>query len=748
MSQPTRRHIFPCVKLLHHRAGHTPFLLVVLVSLTPILPTASAQPNLRDLRNLGISGQISAIEEPWLVVRRYEDNDGVDLNGDGDRQDYVIHVYDLRSDQPPVNVGLHGRVVVIDPPLLVLRVSEFSQGGTDFTGDGDTNDEVVFYYNLEDGAISMATGAAPVVRTWGKLLVILSHESQAIGDLNGDGDHEDRNVLHVERVGGRFPLSLGIVANGLRGSEQLLAFGVSEKDQGLTDLNGDGDLDDKILHVFDVRDRQIVNLGFVTGAGGGITCPGSVEVAGPVLYIPTHEGLDGEDFNGDGDRDDNVPFVYDARTDSLTNLGLSTVSCNSPRRQVIGELVCFAVSEFDQGFTDLNGDGDIFDEVIHTYDASTGELINLGLAGQAGGEGELFVIEVDELGQGLTDLNGDGDFLDYVQHILDPETGEVTNLRLAAKLDYPGFERTHGVGRRFVFRVDEQDQGFTDLNANGIVHSEDDTLFVYDGETGRVVNLGIVDRSQEHQWPIFQVVEGRQSADLNRDGDRNDLVYHLYDDRSGILVNLGLHRGEMHRFRSSENVIGFCFYERVLNQDLNGDGDTEDDVIHISLTDGPYGKGTVNRGQGPITDVLRINGLTGTVTVPPRSPVEVSLDAAPLGPAGRYILWGWAGISVRETDLQVNGISLGHTVNPTAAAPLQRPRPFLCFTSPGIPPLPCRGTVISMEGPPSAPFRLRRPAGAPETITLTLQAAIEDLGAANPVGWSVTNAVTLQVRGR
>lgn len=581
------------------RAFLVPLLLIGLSASPDLLSSASATPNLRNLRNLGISGDLSIIEEPWLVIQRDESNDGVDFNGDGDLGDNVLYLYDLRTDQGH-NLALAGSVVSFDPPLLTLRVSEQKQGRVDLNGDGDAQDDVIHYYNVADGSLSTVLLAGTVIQR-GSLLILRVKEDQVTGDLNGDGDVQDGKILHLLPVGTLSTTNVGIVADDLRASEDLLAFVVPEEDQGSTDLNGDGDLDDEILHVFNMLTGQIVNLGFSSGSAGGNTCATSYNVGGPLLYIPASEASDDRDYNQDGDLDDDVVFVYDARSDTLTPLEVATRSCNG-RQRVIGNRICFVVNEFDQGFSDLNGDGDIFDDVIYSYDASAGELTNLGLAGEVGGEDLLFAIEVDELNQDLTDLNGDGDFLDHVQHVLDPNTGVVTNLALASKKDYPTFERTRTAGRNYIFRVDEKDQGFVDLNGNGIVHGEDDTLFAYNVDTGQVTNLGIVDDSpSQHLGPrvLTEIVEGRQAADLNRDGDRNDRVHHLYDEDSGIVVNLGIHAFEMHALKSSDHVIGFSYYERSLNQDLNGDGDLSDDVIHISTNDTPYGKGTRQPGSGP-----------------------------------------------------------------------------------------------------------------------------------------------------
>ena len=86
-----------------------------------------------------------------------------------------------------------------------------------------------------------------------------------------------------------------------------------------------------------------------------------------------------------------------------------------------------------QGETDLNGDGDTFDDVLFVYDAAKNRVIETGLAAVHGiGRdvssflfvvppavlGDTVVFLVHEPAQGLTDLNGDGDTFDAVFFIL------------------------------------------------------------------------------------------------------------------------------------------------------------------------------------------------------------------------------------------------------------------------------------------------------------------------------------------
>jgi len=80
------------------------------------------------------------------------------------------------------------------------------------------------------------------------------------------------------------------------------------------------------------------------------------------------------------------------------------------------EVLAFRTRESDQGATDLNGDGDAVDYVVQLHDLSTGVTTNLELATTdtiAVAETTV-AFRVFESQHGMTDLNGDGDASDVV----------------------------------------------------------------------------------------------------------------------------------------------------------------------------------------------------------------------------------------------------------------------------------------------------------------------------------------------
>ncbi len=160
------------------------------------------------------------------------------------------------------------------------------------------------------------------------------------------------------------------------------------------------------------------------------------QVAGDLVVFTTSEFREQADLNGDGDTSDSVPVVWDRATGVTTTLpfavyAFSTPPNGPPNFDADDQVVAFAVNESAQGATDLNGDGDAGDKVVHVWQRTTGTTTNLALAVSdddfpAVAAGAV-MLAVDEPTQGATDLNGDGDAFDDIVHIW-TASGGVTNL--------------------------------------------------------------------------------------------------------------------------------------------------------------------------------------------------------------------------------------------------------------------------------------------------------------------------------
>ena len=232
-----------------------------------------------------------------------------------------------------------------------------------------------------------------------------------------------------------------------------------------------------------------------------------------------------------------------------------------------GGFVAFRTSEARSGNTDLNGDGDATDIVLHIYDTQSGVLTNTGLEASGGltVNGTMLAWAVFESRQGMTDLNGDGDTNDYVVHLADMASGTTKNLRFASV--------SYAVdGNTLAFQVLESSQGMTDLNGDG--DASDAPLHLYDISTGTITNVGIDAAGGfeiSENRVAFGVHESRQGGrDLNGDGDATDVVMHLYDMTSRSLTNLQLATSS-HGFHFEGDLLAFAVREsQNASVDLNG----------------------------------------------------------------------------------------------------------------------------------------------------------------------------------
>lgn len=445
---------------------------------------------------------------------------GVDLNGDGDTGDRVLHTHELATGITR-NWGLAlGASPLVVGSRLVLLIEE--RGLRDLNEDGDTDDRVASVLDLASGelrnlGVALVSGLQ-LAATSTALYLRVDEGHQGGTDLNGDGDSLD-SVLHVLRHGSERVENLGLAVGTIRAADPFAAVGVLEADQGGSDLNGDGDALDSVLHVVDPGTLRVRNLGLeFRGFGLGLPRETHLPLRDDVLAFGVSEAGQGQDLDGDGDLDGDVFFQLDGVSGMLWNSGLpydrAFVWSNASGYAIL-------VEESAAG-RDLDGDGDTDDRVLHFVERRSTLARNLGvsdLSAVTPGAGHLVVLgtrspDEDECSPRLDlidvtngavrtlhddaggyfngllqsagfavyyrceslagDLNGDGDTEDRVLHFADLDTGATRNTRLALSeefaLDFPATFP----GQVFC-NVGEAEQG-ADLNGDGDL--DDDLLFL------------------------------------------------------------------------------------------------------------------------------------------------------------------------------------------------------------------------------------------------------------------------------
>ena len=271
------------------------------------------------------------------------------------------------------NVGLAAELVDSDAGVVGWLVPESQQGVTDLNSDADATDRVAHAFDTATGVTTNLGLAASQRRVGNGFVSLFVREAdQGNSDLNGDADTVD-NVLHVYDSASGTTTNIGLASNNSIFGNGFIAFDVIESDQAGADLNGDGDSTDAVLHVLDVTSGTVTNLGLDSLQD---------RANGDLIAMRVNESRQGADLNGDGDTSDFVLHVYDHSTGSTTNFGFATNAF-----EVVGSTVVFEVDESAQGATDLNGDGDTSDRVAFSLDVSSGSTTKSGCRGGSSGDG-------------------------------------------------------------------------------------------------------------------------------------------------------------------------------------------------------------------------------------------------------------------------------------------------------------------------------------------------------------------------
>ena len=441
-----------------------------------------------------------------------------DLNGDGDAGDAVLHVYDADT-RTARNLGAaltEFATLVFEDGYLLFAVSELGQGGVDLDGDGVVGGSVLAVYDAERGTtrstgLRVQTSAIDVDAGQAGFFAL---ESAATGDLNGDGDELDQ-VFHLVDVKSGATANIGLAGQGFLLAEAgSWSIGVQEAAQGGMDLDGDGDATSSVFFTVDGASGAAFNTG-LSSFFGSFSAKGQERFA-----LSVDEASAGADLNGDGDRTDVVPALVDPARQLVEETGLAIGSFTP---SFLRGWAVFGVSERAQGFQDLNGDGDIDDDVLHVWDLATGVLQNLGVEARRVVATEEEVAFLREEASAGADLNGDGDRADLVVHVWDSRDAAVQNVRWSA------LNILDARGPTVLFVTSEQEEG-VDLNGDGDL--EDFPLVYHDRASGYTASLGVIVSQAVLASPaVLYALESEPAtgADLNGDGDVADSVLRVIE---------------------------------------------------------------------------------------------------------------------------------------------------------------------------------------------------------------------------
>jgi len=136
-----------------------------------------------------VSGNIIAFDtsETWVSQ---------DLNNDGDTEDIVIRYYNI-STGITTNTGVAGRWSWVSGNIIAFETYE-PWVNQDLNGDGDKEDFIMRYYDISTGTTTNtgAVCAFPHIDKW--IITFVTLESLIGQDLNNDGDTQDVIIRYYD----------------------------------------------------------------------------------------------------------------------------------------------------------------------------------------------------------------------------------------------------------------------------------------------------------------------------------------------------------------------------------------------------------------------------------------------------------------------------------------------------------------------------------------------------------------------
>ncbi|MFT7617678.1 MAG: hypothetical protein ACI97A_001317 [Planctomycetota bacterium] len=579
----------------------------------------------------------------FALVNELEQN-GSDLNGDGDFADNIVHMIDTVTGAK-TNLGYAATVgMVSNNTHIAWGALEASQFNVDLNGDGDTGDRVlvVFDPTLPLSATNpfntgISIDQSSPLRGDGDLFVFVTNEVNESADLNADLILDDL-VIQSFSTATMTPFNTALSTTDFNFQTQfnLILFTADEAAQETgvmgagADLNGDGDSGDTVLYFADPGAASVTAVGGNPGPGRAVIAASygifGTQAAPAFVYTITEGGDGGVSLNATGivndlDIEDMIcaVFLVASMTEIFPGGGLAV----EPTRYSGSDtrLLCSAVesSNTSPGF-DFNNDGDFDDLVPFWIDLANPAIANNIVIAQDDGQtgfpfvcGQSILLRASEAAQGPNGTNynvsqGDTDTGDFVFFHVNT-TGGVS---IPTNLEMAGSEGLCSPNARDFITIisNEADNGNSDYNTDG--DSSDEIAFFYYVDNGVVSNqpiqIGsngnttIQDCGNSVRYLSF-APEGTAAdfRDENGDGDFDDIVLLSIQILKAegriigksILGTVEQNTGEnMFPILLSPFIVAFPTGEGTIGQGVNlnanqGDGDMSDSILFLGRLDCP-----------------------------------------------------------------------------------------------------------------------------------------------------------------
>lgn len=223
--------------------------LLIILALLILSTCASAL----TLHNTEMPGENPSVYGSIIAFETHEDNAGTDLNEDGDTGDRIIQYHDLEK-KTTFTTKATGKKPQVFAYYLVFETSE-KEEGKDLNDDQDKEDTILQYYNIHEQKTVNTKLDAQNSYLYQYLVVFSTPEKALNADFNNDGDFDD-NVIRYYDLQTKEASTTEQIGDYPSTNGKRILFTTNEKD-AKTDLNNDGDEDDSIFQVYSLETKTV-----------------------------------------------------------------------------------------------------------------------------------------------------------------------------------------------------------------------------------------------------------------------------------------------------------------------------------------------------------------------------------------------------------------------------------------------------------------------------------------------------------
>jgi len=346
--------------------------VIYLIVIIMIIIEISISVNALEIYNTEIPGENPSIYGSIIAFETHEDHIQKDLNEDGDTGDLIIQYYDIEK-QKTINTQTTGKNPSVFANYIIFETNE-NEEKKDLNNDQDKEDTILQYYDLHEQKVINTKIDAQNPCLYQYFIAFSTPEKSLNIDYNNDGDTNDNVIRYYDIKKQELVTTKQIGDNPSTNGRRILF--ISEEKQAKIDLNDDGDKQDNIFQIYSLEKKESYSSA-ITGIKNTMNNQGTavyIQQGKITFYDAEANSINQTNIEADNCKIKESIVLYDKEHTIYTYDKEKQIKAHTDiygqKADIFENTIAFQTKEETIG--DLNNDGDQKDTIIR-YAVSTDE---------------------------------------------------------------------------------------------------------------------------------------------------------------------------------------------------------------------------------------------------------------------------------------------------------------------------------------------------------------------------------------